>query len=294
MNKSSEFVKDKVEEMVSMVEKLGSLLRGILSSRQEEVPAAEFAAEEGEPLADEPVKVETVGSNGQAKPSKSELVREFLKKHGEEVRNKDVVEAIKKEHGVDVAPSLVSSLKGKGGVRAKKGSESKVRTSRVVSGSAVIREYLEEHGLDSTNDEVVRFVKRSKGIEVRPTLVSSVRAILKKKGGKATRIKKTAGRISKFGRRPTMPSVVIETLKKAGRDGLELSEITQKVLKSDYEYKGSKDIHGLAQNVYQALHNLSKKIAHPGFKGNTPVVIHEKTPGHRGGRYRLNPKAKVA
>lgn len=293
MNKSSEFTEEKVEEMVSMVEKLGSLLRGILGAKKEEIPSGVAG------FAEEPVKAETVEVNGQAKPNKSNLVREFLKKHGKEVRNKDVVEAIKKDHGVDVAPSLVSLLKGrsdetKAKVAPKKDEETKASTSRVVSGSAIIREYLEENGLESPNDEVVKFVKKSKGLNVRPTLVSSVRAILKKKGMKTTRMKRAEKVKTKSGRGPTMPSVVIDTLKKAGKEGMELSEITQKVLKSDYEYKGSKDIHGLAQNVYQALHNLSKKIAHPGFKGNTPVVIHEKTPGQRGGRYKLNPKAKVA
>lgn len=295
MNKSSEGL---VEEAVSMVERLGELLKGILGVKKEEVPAgaAEIIEESEAPVAEAPMKQETVESNGQAKASKSDLVREFLKKHGTEVRNKDVVEAIKKETGVEVTASLVSILRGKEsekkkGPQARK--DTKVSTSRVVSGSAVIREYLEQHGLDSSNEEVVKHVKKTKGLDVRPTLVSSVRAHLKRRGIKTSRINKFVGKKTKTGKGPTMPAAVIDTLKKAGK-GLELSEITQKVLKSGYEYKGSKGIKGVTQNVFQALHNLSKRIAHPGFKGNTPVVIHEKTPGHRVGRYKLNPKAKVA
>ena len=291
MNKSSGDIGEKVEEMVSIVDKLGSLLRGILGATKEEVPSgvAEVIKEETQVSVEEPVKSETVESNGQAKANKSDLVREFFKKHGIDVRNKDVVEGIKKETGVDVAPSLVSFLRSKQAekkTRASAKKEPKVWTSRVTSGSALIREYLERHGLDSPNEEVVKHVKKTKGVDVRPTLVSSVRMILKKKGIKTEKIKK-----ARVGRGPTMPSVVIETLKKAGGEGLELSEVTKKVLKSGYEYKGSKGIAGLTQNVFQALHNLSKKIAHPGFKGNTPVVLHEKTPGQRFGRYKLNPKA---
>lgn len=296
MNKSSEGL---VEEAVSMVERLGELLKGILGVKKEEVPAgaAEIIEESEAPVAEAPMKDETVESNGQAKASKSDLVREFLKKHGTEVRNKDVVEAIKRETGVEVTASLVSILRGKEsekkkGPQARK--DTKVSTSRVVSGSAVIREYLEQHGLDSSNEEVVKHVKKTKGLDVRPTLVSSVRAHLKRRGIKTSRIKKFVGKKPKAGRGPTMPAAVIETLKRAGKEGLELSEVAQRVMKSGYEYKGNKDIHGFTQNVYQALHNLSKRIAHPGFKGNTPVVIHEKTPGHRVGRYKLNPKAKVA
>jgi hypothetical protein len=304
MNKSSEDIEGKVEEMVSIVDKLGSLLRGILGAKKEEI-ASESPESSGEEVqkkdsweddweetpTETPVKAESVKSNGQAKASKSDLVRDFFGKHGTEVRNKDVVEAIKKESGIELTESLVSALRKKFSERGAKGKahkekEPKVWTNRVTSGSALIREYLEENGLDSPNDEVVNNLKK-RGVEVRPTLVSSVRAILKKKGVKTTRIKRKV----KAGRGPTMPSVVIEALKKAGKEGLELSEIAKKVLKSGYEYKGSKDIHGLTQNVYQALHNLSKKIAHPGFKGSVPVVLHEKTPGQRFGRYKLNPKA---
>jgi hypothetical protein len=301
MNKSSEDIEGKVEEMVTMVDKLSSLLRGILGAEKSEVPsgAAEFVKEEAREedaweettTAETAVKAESVVSNGQAKASKSDLVRDFFKKHGTEVRNKDVVETIKKESGVELTESLVSALRKKiseRGAKAKAHKEKEPRawTSRVTSGSALIREYLEENGLDSPNDEVVNHLKK-KGVEVRPTLVSSVRAILKKKGVKTTRIKRKV----KPGRGPTMPSVVVEALKKAGKEGMELSEVAQKVLKSGYVYKGGKGIHGITQNVFQALHSLSKKIAHPGFKGTTPVVIHEKNPGQRFGRYKLNPKA---
>lgn len=320
MNKSSDVM---MEEAVSIVERLGGLLKGILAANEEcisegsieiiealesfsvETPAMETPAME-ETVLEETVEdhspmesavvEETVKSNGQAKASKSDLVREFFNKHGDEVRNKDVVESIHREAGVEINPSLVSFLRGresevKRRVSARK--ETKIVTNRVVSGSSIIREYLTQHGLDSDNQGVVDHVKKTRGLNVRATLVSSVRADLKRKNIKTGRMRRFVGKKSGARKGPTMPKAVIYTLKKAGK-GLELSEIAQKVMKLGYEYKGGKSIAGITQNVFQALNNLSKKIAHPGFKGNAPVVIRDKMPGQRVGRYRLNPKAKVA
>jgi hypothetical protein len=324
MNKSSESIEEKVEEMVSIVDKLGSLLRGILGAKKEDIPSgvveiveeksesmkedtpskvAEIFEEKSEsmkeslsedethePIMKVAVEPKSVSSNGQAKVKKSDIVREFFEKHGTEIRNKDVVEIIKKEKGVELTESLVSILKKKISENqsksvARKDKEPKVWTSRVTSGSALIREYLEENGIETSNEEVVNHLKK-KGVKVKPTLVSSVRAILKKKGIKTSKMRRKVKTV----RGPTMPSAVVEALKKAGK-GMELSEVAQKVVKSGYVYKGNKGIHGITQNVFQALHSLCKKTAHPGFKGTTPVVIHEKVPGQRFGRYRLNPKA---
>lgn len=289
MNHSIDEIESVRKDMASLVEKLGSMLRGIMGAKKEEVPSGGAVIEEA------PATLAPAESDGEV--NKSALVRDYFKKHGHEVRNKDVVEGIKSESGVEVAPSLVSYIKGRLEQKvesekketAKKAPKAKTPTSRVLSGSALIREYFEAHGADASNEEVVNYIKKTKGVEIKPTLVSSVRAILKKKGVKTSKIRVVSKKFARKG--PTMPAAVIETLKKAGREGLELSEITHKVLKSGYEYKGGKGIAGVTQNVFQALHNLSKKIAHPGFKGNTPVVIHEKTAGQRVGRYRLNPKA---
>lgn len=294
-----------LEEMASLVEKLGSMLRGIMTTKKDEVPFGGAVVEsdneseaervaESETSETEPVKAE---SNGEV--NKSELVRSYFKKHGIDSRNKDVIEGIKKESGVEVAASMVSFIKSKLPEKeraakkesAKKTDSAKVWTSKAVSGSALIRDYLDSHGLGSPNDEVVDHIKKTKGVDVKPTLVSSVRAMLKRKGHKTSKVAATkvaAVKVAtKQGARkgPTMPAVVVEVLKKAPKQGLELSEVTLKALKSGYKYGGKKDIQGLTQNVYQALHTLSKKIAHPGFKGKAAIVIHE------GRRYRLNPKA---
>jgi len=279
-----------VEEITTLLDRLNSVIRSAFGAQQKEraeVEKEEPAVEAKEPAIEIPEESASVASNGEAKANKSALVREYLKKHGTDVRPKDVVEGIKREHGVEVNPSLVSLLRSK----AAAGKGAKAKQAKAVSGSSLIRNYLEAHGLEVSNTEVVDFVKKQHGVVVRPTLVSSVRMNLKKSGHKVSKTKKVLIHKAKSGRGPTMPSVVIETLKKAGEEGLELSEVTKKVLKSGYVYKGEKGIAGLTQNVFQALHNLSKKIAHPGFKGNTPVVLHKKAPGQRFGRYRLNPKA---
>lgn len=280
------------KEMASLVEKLGSMLCGILSTKKEDVPSGGSVIEESEPKHEETV----AESNGEV--NKSELVRAYFKKHGDNIRNKDVVEGIKKESGVEVAASMVSFIKAriaqKGGESKKgapkKSTESKVWTSKAVSGSALIREYLEKNGLDSSNEEVVTSIKKTKGVEVKPTLVSSVRALLKRNGYKTSRV--SVSKVSKVGvkkksakRGPTMPAVVVEVLKKAPKEGLELAEVTERALKSGYEYRGKKDLAGMTQNVYQALHTLSKRIVHPGYKGKAAIVLHE------GRRYKLNPKA---
>jgi hypothetical protein len=285
-----------LEEMASLVEKLGSMLRGIMTTKKEEVPPGGALIEvendtSGEAVAPEAEAVKPE-SNGEV--NKSELVRSYFKKHGTDVRNKEVIEGIKKESGIEVAASMVSFIKSKLPEKgksekkeaSKKPEASKVWTSKAVSGSSLIRDYLEERGLESSNDDVVSNIKKTKGIDVKPTLVSSVRAMLKRKGHKTSKVAtvKVAARKS-LRKGPTMPAVVVEVLKKAPKEGMELSEVTLKALKSGYKYRGKKDIQGLTQNVYQALHTLSKKILHPGYKGKTAIVIHE------GRRYKLNPKA---
>lgn len=300
MNHSIDEIEGVRKEMASLVEKLGSMLRGILSTKTEDVPF-------GGAVIEEKVATEAVSAPSEITPSakaesdgevnKSELVRSYFKRHGLETRNKDVVEGIKKESGVDVHASMVSFIKAQVAQKSesgkkeapKKSAETKVWTGKAVSGSALIREYLEAHGLDASNEEVVDHVKKTKGVSVKPTLVSSVRAALKRRGFKTSKVsvaKTDVRRMTKRG--PTMPSVVVEILKKAGKNGMELSEVTLQARRSGYQYRGNKGIAGLTQNVFQALHTLSKKIAHPGFKGRTAVVIHE------GRRYRLNPKAKIA
>lgn len=309
MSHSLKEIENVRKDMASLVERLGSLLAGIMGAKKEELPEEAAVIEEAtqeeeavvtttevaatEESKEEPAQTTTIASGGEnGKVSKSDLIRSYFDKHGINTRNKDVVEGIKNEHHVKVEPSMVSFLRSRLARKADQKAASKkmaskkmvqveVASKKKTSGSSHIKSYFESHGLDVANEDIVSYIKKSKGVDVKPTLVSSVRAILKKKGFKGGKVgaKKTAKKA------PTMPSVVVEVLKRAPKDGLELSQVASRALKSGYEYRGKKDIAGFTQNVYQALNNLSKKIAHPGYKGATAVVLHE------GRKYKLNPKA---
>jgi hypothetical protein len=155
----------------------------------------------------------------------------------------------------------------------------------------MIREYLEGHP-DASNDEVVKEIRRSRKVEVKPTLVSSIMAILKKKkkkgASKAKSFQKVDKREKKKGRTGLpMPSLVVRVLEKSPREGLKWHETTDKVIAAGYDYRGTKGYEGIAQNVYQALHALSKMVPHRGYKGKTPVVLHDEMSQ----RWKLNPKA---
>lgn len=305
MSSSFEVIEKKVEELVSLAEKLGSLARSLIvgvqkkedhgASAEVEVPFEHHEEEQQTaPIAEVPVAGVSVESNGQVtsevkKPSQSELIRQFLKTH-HGVRNKDVIEAIKRDHGVEVNASLVSYIRNSS---AQKKSAPKVvrmkiqhpisrdkgKTTAVRSGSSMIREYLEKYP-DASNDEVVKEIKRSKKVSVRPTLVSSVRAFLKRAGGKTSSVS------SKTRKGLPMTALVVRILEKAPKEGVKLSALSKKAIDFGYEYRGSKGAEGVTQNVYQALHALSRQIPHRGYEGKAPVVLHD------GMRWKLNPKAK--
>lgn len=289
MNSSIESLEKVRDDMVSLVERFGSLLRGLVGTESEKATATEVAVTEAAASA------EAVKHNGKAakkgeKPNQSDLVRGYMSKHAG-ARNKEIIEMIKKDHGVEVNPSLVSFLRGK----SRKGRKVSVRvkagrpaaTSRVVSGSSLIREYLEKKP-SASNEEVVKELKASKKVEVRPTLVSSVRAILKRKGFKTSKISIGKGfKVRKARKGLPMPALVVKVLERAGREGMKLSEMKSKVIKAGYEYRGSKGEDGILQNVYQAVHALSKTIPHAGYEGKAPVVLHD----HSTKKWKLNPKA---
>lgn len=287
---------DKVrEELVSLAERLKSLVRGMVGEENKEVSeVANFPVEAIEQVAEMVgVPKESVESNGEAnaterKASQSDLVRKFLKDHGG-VRNRDIIESIRKDHGVEVNPSLVSYLRHSSvGKNEKKVSRMKIhkasrkqvaKTKDMRSGSSLIREYL-ERSPNASNEEVVKELKKGKKIEVKPTLVSSVRALLKRQEGRTSKV------FEKTKKSLPMTTIVVKVLERAPRDGIKLSEIAKKSIDAGYEYRGSKGKVGVTQNVYQALHALSRQIPHQGYEGKDPVVIHD------GMRWRLNPKAK--
>ncbi len=157
-------------------------------------------------------------------PNRSELIRAYFKKHGNDSRPRDVIEALKKE-GIEVAPALVSIIKNK------------------LNGGATVS-------------------KKEKTVA-----------------------KKASKTLVKSG--DPLPAVVQSVLEK-NKDGLKLSDLTNKVEEAGYQYSGKKGHDGLKQNVYQCLYSLCKEKHHPGYEGTDPVVLHDETSK----RYMLNPKAK--
>lgn len=164
-------------------------------------------------------------------------------------------------------------------------SKAKIQVRRSKSGepnrSELIRAYFNKHGLDSRPRDVIESLKKE-GITVAPALVSIVKNKLN--GGSKvvkTEVKKDAKKTGK-----PLPSVVQSVLEK-NKDGLKLSDLTNKVKEAGYQYHGKKGDEGLKQNVFQCLYSLSKEKHHPGFEGTDPVVYKDENK-----RYVLNPKAR--
>lgn len=297
MKSSFEAFESAREEIVSLVERLDNLVRGIFGGRSaEEVAKEETAVVKEESVVAEAASAETVKSNGEAQAkegriNQSELVRRYLGEHPE-ARNKDIIDMINKDHGIEVAASLVSALRAKGRSEKKKGRTAVVakKTREVVSASSLIREHLERDP-DASNEEVVKSLKKAKRISVKPTLVSSVRAHLKRKGFKTSKVAgrkpmKTA-KVRKTRKGLPMPALVVKVLEKAPREGVKLYDLAEKVIAAGYDYRGKKGPEGVVQNVYQAVHALSKTIPHAGYEGKTAVVLHDEA----NKRWKLNPKA---
>jgi len=186
--------------------------------------------------------------------------------------------------------------------------QAKSRRNGGVNKSELIRNYFEKHGMGSRNKDLIYAIRKSKDVELNPTLVSIIRKNIESNRVSKTRAQKAPKKAVKkavkaTARRSTYrPSVTGSNLaglpmtalcarilqKIRGSEGLKLAEIADLVIQSGYKYAGSKGREGVVQNVYQALHNLSKKTAHPGYEGQVAVILKDET-SHR---YRLNPRAK--
>jgi hypothetical protein len=157
--------------------------------------------------------------------------------------------------------------------------------------SQIIRDYFDKHR-EARNKDVIEYMKERHKIDVTAGLVSTVKASMDIPKGKPGRPKgsKNATVVAKKHRISDLPMTACcaEVLARA-KSGLRLGEIMASVKKSGkYNYQGEKGEKGFKQTVYQALNTLKQKKTHPGWKGTTSIVIHDKAVK----RYRLNPKAK--
>ena len=196
-----------------------------------------FTARQGtEPnvAAPKATKAPKARKEGKEGPNRSQLIRDYFEKHGIDSRPKDVIAALKEQHSIEVAPALVSIIKGKlsGGVKTPK-----------------------------------------------------AKKVVKVKAVKAKKTTKTRKEVSES--KLPLPALC-ERILSSSREGYKLGDLAELVAKAGYEYTGEKGHKGLVQNVYQALYNLCREKKHPGYEGETAVVIHDEASK----RYRLNPKAK--
>jgi hypothetical protein len=281
------------EALEKSVAKVNAIVKAIKDSftGTEQVPSPEAApeTEAGETLETTDVATAETAVQPEAPKglNKSEMIRKYFEKHGMEVRNKDIIKYAQKTYNIELNAGLVSIIRGTMGQRkVSKAKEpksvKKIAKADGVNKSEMIRKYFEKHGMEVKNKDIVEYARKAHKIDLAPSLVSIIRGTMAEpKNGKAKKEAHLAGL-------PMTALAVVLLQKNRGRDGLKLSEITDLVIKSGYKYSGDKGREGITQNVWQALNNLSKKTAHPGYDGEVSVILKDAA-SHR---YRLNPKAK--
>lgn len=167
------------------------------------------------------------------------------------------------------------------------------------SKSQMVKTYFEKYGFDHPLKAVAETLTKKHGQEFTIGLVANIKHRLggtnhreaksSKKETKAPKAKvkvsKKESVVSKKGG-PSLSEVVAKTLADSV-EGLKLSEITEKVKSSNYEYRGGKEIEGLRSNIWQCLNKMKKEGSHKGYEGTQPVVIHNSEDK----KYLINPKA---
>lgn len=227
-----------LEKIKDSLDGLNRMIQGFVEKAAKEEVVVE-ATEVAENVEKAPEQAEVVTEVRRRGPkggiNRSDLIRDYYRQHGMEVKNKDLIESLEKAHKVKFEPSLVSTIKKK----------------------------------------ILEGKKPAKAHKAKEK-VAKAKGKAKAKGGELKGL--------------PMPALCAAILKKSGREGLKLKEMTERVIESGYEYKGNKGNLGIAQNVYQALHTLSQKKSHPGYNGKVAVILHDESSK----RWKLNPKAVKA
>lgn len=218
------------------------------------------------------------------------MIQGFVEKAAKEeavVETTEVAETTEKApEAVKEAPALSVVVEERRRGRGKSG----------INRSDLIREYFRKHGMEVKNKDLIESLEKAHKIKFEPSLVSTIRKKMHegKKPSKTHKVKEKAPVKAKVKagelKGLPMPALCAAILKKSGREGLKLKEVTEQVISAGYEYKGNKGNLGIAQNVYQALHTLSQKKSHPGYNGKVAVILHDESSK----RWKLNPKAVKA
>lgn len=155
--------------------------------------------------------------------------------------------------------------------------------------SALIREcFKKNQGIK--NSEVIEYMRKVHNLDVKPSLVSTVKIDMSKarrKMRKKPELAKKRVRKAKSGL-PMVACVTRVLAKPKAKHGAKAEAILEGVKKLGYVYSGNKGEAGFLNCVYQALHDLSKEKIRGDWKGLTPILIHNKE-DHT---WRLNPKAE--
>lgn len=159
-----------------------------------------------------------------------------------------------------------------------------------VSKSKLIRDFFDRHP-DASNKDLIVFYKEKHKIEIKPQLVSTVKASMgipksKRRGRPAKDRTHARVAVASAKRGLPMPACLTKVIAKS-KQGLRINEIL-KGLKKLYTYSGKQDEDGLKNVAYQGLYALSKKKPHRGWKGDVPVILHDEE-SHT---WRMNPKAE--
>lgn len=156
-----------------------------------------------------------------------------------------------------------------------------------VSRSELIREYFSKHK-GVRNLDVIEHMKKVHNIEVKPSLVSTVKLSMKLPKGKPGRVKAGKTKVRR-GRRSGLPMVAcIAKVMSKSKDGMTRDEVLEGVKRLGYRYSGSKGEDGLKNIVYQGLYALSQKKSHAGWKGSVPVLLHDE----QSHTWKMNPRAE--
>lgn len=168
--------------------------------------------------------------------------------------------------------------------------------------SQLVRTYFEKYGFDHPLKEVAETLTKKHGKEFTVGLVANIKHRIGGTNSKSTKTTKVKVKTVKAKSSKKKPEVLKkEVVKKEGPslskvvaqilasspEGLKLSEITEKVKNSDYQYRGGKEVEGLRSNVWQCLNKLKKEGSHKGYEGEQPIVLHDANDK----KYLINPKA---
>ena len=230
-----------------------------------------------------------------AKEGHAEAPAEVAHEEAPEVAHEEAPEVAHEEAKTEIA--LLTETKAEEGAPPEpKGTKPRVfeakKETGKISKSELVRQCFRKNP-EARNQEVIEYIKEKHGIELQPSLVSTVKISMKIPKSRPGRIKGSqkskigAVRKEKKSRDGLSMTACVTRVMSKSKKGMQVDEVLDRV-KNLYSYKGSKGEEGLKNVVYQALYGLSLKKSRRGWEGSAPVLIHD----DENHTWKLNPKAK--